>query len=433
MTCRDWSSSLFPASFKGVPFRIESDEESGGRRLVVHQFPNRDEPFVEDLGEDKRSYELTAYVASDLADVEALALIAACTSRGAGVLVLPMQGPVMVHCESAKRSRERDKAGYVAIELKFVREGAQGALATVSSLAQAVFDAAGTLGGVIGIALAAATVTRGLISSVSQSATEDARTGVAAIEAVRGEVPVDPATSAKVRDALGGLYDAAPMAFSRREPAPDDVAAFLATPRGRAVADLSDDPAGVAGWGQGVVEAARTLADGMSPADAVRAFRDLVGDPEPAVQGATPTRQAMDQNAQVIAQTVRLAAIVAMAEAMVRQDYAARPEAIAARAVIAETIEREQVATVGAAGADLYVALENLRGLVVAQLTKRIIDLAPVMTIEARVSMPSLWWAWRIHGDPLRAAELVARNAVPVPALMPLVFEALSDRAAGAR
>src|SRR4051812_3571767 len=81
---RDWLKTLWPASYKGVPFYVEWDEEEGRRRIVEHEFPMRDDPFLEDLGEGVRHYRVDAYVASDGADGEAAAVIAVCAMRGPG-------------------------------------------------------------------------------------------------------------------------------------------------------------------------------------------------------------------------------------------------------------------------------------------------------------------------------------------------------------
>jgi len=124
---RDWLKTLWNASYKGTPFFVEKDEEDGGRRIVVHQFPMRDDPFLEDLGEDKRGFEVTAYVASDSADTDAGSLVATCATRGAGVLVLPTHGPITVRCLNFARERSKDKHGYIAFSLKFIREGAASA------------------------------------------------------------------------------------------------------------------------------------------------------------------------------------------------------------------------------------------------------------------------------------------------------------------
>jgi prophage DNA circulation protein len=58
--------------------------------------------------------------------------------------------------------------------------------------------------------------------------------------------------------------------------------------------------------------------------------------------------------------------------------------------------------------------------------TRTIVDLAPVIEVEANAPLPAIVHAWRLYSDPLRAGELVARNNVPHPAFMPLTFEALA-------
>jgi hypothetical protein len=41
---RDWLASLWPASYMGVAFFFDSDDEKGGRGPKVHEFPGRDDP-----------------------------------------------------------------------------------------------------------------------------------------------------------------------------------------------------------------------------------------------------------------------------------------------------------------------------------------------------------------------------------------------------
>jgi hypothetical protein len=52
-----WRDALLPAMFDGCPFHVESGGQAGGRRIVVHQFPKRDDPYAEDMG--RRATELT--------------------------------------------------------------------------------------------------------------------------------------------------------------------------------------------------------------------------------------------------------------------------------------------------------------------------------------------------------------------------------------
>src|SRR5581483_10553408 len=126
--CRDWLATLWPASFKGFPFFLDSDEEEGGRSLKVHEFPHRDDPFVEDLGQAPRIFKGSAYISGDLADIEALAFSELLASPGSGILMLPSRGPVQVRCKTFARKNEKDKLGYIAYSVEFVREGAPLAL-----------------------------------------------------------------------------------------------------------------------------------------------------------------------------------------------------------------------------------------------------------------------------------------------------------------
>ncbi len=143
---RDWPATLWPASFMGVPFWVERDHATTGRRISVTSFPGVDEPFNEDLGRIARTVEITGYFIGDVSDRGMTALETACESdAGVGVLVLPAQGPIQARCETIKRDRMRDKMGRFGFEAKFVREGLSSPLAPAEYLAQLAFDAAGTL------------------------------------------------------------------------------------------------------------------------------------------------------------------------------------------------------------------------------------------------------------------------------------------------
>lgn len=138
---RNWMADLWPTSFKGVHFWAERDKHSFGKRLVVHEFPGRDDPFIVDLGAKAQTFDFTAYFIGDTSDREADALVQAFLSGGPGPLVLPAQGPVMARAHTAQRDREKDKEGYFAFSMQFHLEGAANALSPINLLGQLVFDA----------------------------------------------------------------------------------------------------------------------------------------------------------------------------------------------------------------------------------------------------------------------------------------------------
>jgi prophage DNA circulation protein len=142
---RDWEATLWPASFGGVPFFVEKDKATFGKKVVIHEFPERDDPFVEELGQSARHFDLNAYLASDLADISADALVAMLTAAGPQMLVMPDQGPVLCIFKNGQRDRERDRMGYIGFSLAFVKQGAPSAVISVDFLGQMVVDAVGIL------------------------------------------------------------------------------------------------------------------------------------------------------------------------------------------------------------------------------------------------------------------------------------------------
>jgi prophage DNA circulation protein len=143
---RDWMATLWPASFMGVPFWVEDDGATTGRRVSTTSFPGVDEPFNEDLGRKARYIEISGYFIGDVSDGQMTALEAVCDGVStAGTLVLPAQGPIQARCEDIKRNRKRDKMGRFGFTAKFVREGLGSPLAPSEFLAQLAFDAVGAL------------------------------------------------------------------------------------------------------------------------------------------------------------------------------------------------------------------------------------------------------------------------------------------------
>jgi prophage DNA circulation protein len=168
----------------------------------VHTFPNRDDPYVEDLGEEPRLYSGSAYVHGDNADGLASTLKAALASRGAGILVVPYFGPVTVHLQTFERTTQRDQMGYVAFELKFVRKGASSGLVSVPLLQSVAFQAADTVANVLGQLFPQTIATLGRPDSVVSAVTDTLSQGAAAIDVLRQSYAIDPAVSALVRDAI---------------------------------------------------------------------------------------------------------------------------------------------------------------------------------------------------------------------------------------
>jgi prophage DNA circulation protein len=123
---RDWLTTLRRASFRGVSFHVEAEDNVVGRRVAVHDISGGEAPVTEDMGALAREFSVAAYVAGDAADRVGLTLEAACGAPGPSLLMLPMDAARLMHCVGCRRHREKDRAGYVAYDLAFVEAGAAG-------------------------------------------------------------------------------------------------------------------------------------------------------------------------------------------------------------------------------------------------------------------------------------------------------------------
>src|SRR6516225_8058840 len=66
-----WRDALLPAMFDGCPFFVEAGSQSGGRRIVTHQFPKRDMPYSEDMGRRATEFQVRGYVIAYVHDAPA--------------------------------------------------------------------------------------------------------------------------------------------------------------------------------------------------------------------------------------------------------------------------------------------------------------------------------------------------------------------------
>jgi hypothetical protein len=122
-----WRLQLLPATFNGVVFHVEHQGRSGGRRVVLHEYPKRNTPYAEDMGRSAFRYQVTGYLIGPSYNVTKRALISALDNSEGGVLVDPyLAEPLNCICERYTVSETRERGGYCAFEMSFVELGSPG-------------------------------------------------------------------------------------------------------------------------------------------------------------------------------------------------------------------------------------------------------------------------------------------------------------------
>jgi prophage DNA circulation protein len=166
-----WRDGVVQGSFRGVPFQWDETGGDHGRRLVKHEFPNRDTAEGEDLGRKSRSFTLDVFILKPSFPAYQAArdaLIAACEQPGTGQLVHPTKGTMTVFCEGCRWRESTDQMGKCDFSLTFWDPGSvtftAGAIAP--DRAAAVDSAALTLQLDLAASFLAAFATLGFIAAV---------------------------------------------------------------------------------------------------------------------------------------------------------------------------------------------------------------------------------------------------------------------------
>ena len=111
---------LQPASFKGVSFLVRSESLSdGGRKIVLHDYPNSSQRYVEDLGQLPPRFKIEAFVQGDNWKERADALERVLNESGVGKLVMPTFGSISLYALPYVKDASQQSVGIISFRLDF--------------------------------------------------------------------------------------------------------------------------------------------------------------------------------------------------------------------------------------------------------------------------------------------------------------------------
>ncbi len=414
-----WRDQLRIASFRGAAFHVRDLGGKGGRRGPLHEFPQRDDPWFEDLGRSARAWPVEGYVIGPGYIAARDRLLAALEAEGPGTLVLPWHAPRQAVCREFEYSESQREGGWCTFRIGFAEPGERpkpvektDTRAEVAAKAdaaraelEAAFAAAWTVAGLPGFvaaeaagwlrtlaALASRPLAGGGGAGAARAALAEAATALASGAeglATAAELP------AKVTGLAGTVRRAAVPAES---PDATDTIAALARPK------AARTPA---------LDALDALTGGFAPAAA----------PSPVL---TTARRAALANAAALERLVAGSAALERARAALAVPLDSYQAASALRSRVVAALDAE-IARAGDEARDgAYLAMTSLRGAVIADLTARGAGLAPIVPYALGAPLPALALAHRLYQDADRAEDLAARNPCWHPAFLPASGEALS-------
>lgn len=390
-----WRDRYQAASFRGVGFRVKRSDAEFGRRTVVHEYPQRDEPYPEDLGRKARKFGFEAFIIGVDYDKDRDALIEALEAQGPGLLVHPYYGRRTVVLASPARVSESpaDEGGIARFSLEFVEAGDNVEPSARPDTVSAVESAADAAQEANAEEFAETHSVDGLPEFAEKSAIDVAKDAVAVLDEARAAIVPDLSFMTDYMAAAGKLSSG--------------------------LANLIRGPVDLANQVLGLVAGLRGLARG--PLSALAALRKLFGygtassqrQAIRAILATTPVRLAQATNQAAMTNLVRRGAVIEAARASSAVTFDSYDQAVALRDELVGLIDAE-VEGVDAAGngvsEPLYTALTALRVAVVKDITARGADLARVTYATLPATLPALVVAYRLYGDATRDAEVATRN-----------------------
>ncbi|MDK8187781.1 MULTISPECIES: DNA circularization N-terminal domain-containing protein [Sphingomonas] len=434
--------NLLPASWRGVPFAVTDHVTTVTRRQAVHEYPDREDVWTEDMGRGATRYRVRGFiVAHDPVysggpiDLQRLALLTAAKAKGPGVLIHPTLGILTVNCDAISLGEALDGATYSTIELSFVESGRR-------SFPSLSLDGLTVSSTVITAAAGAAQAVRLL----SLGGTGSAGSATGALPSVTGQWSDQVAAAGADATALSRLATALPGNLGRYSrgatagylssitagPSTIDQLVALASRQRATIAaaaeSLNDT---VAGLTVGATEAdyaiavatllAALAAACADPADALRLLTQLLAYTPVSVDAATAPGRA-------VTALFKLSVTIELTRAAAAYQPSSYEDAFARLVEVTAAIDVAIDAAGNAAQDGLYTALRTLRAAVVEDLRTRGASLAHVRTFTVAAPLPALALAQRLYRNAGRADELVgeAGDACVSPLFMPTNIQALA-------
>jgi prophage DNA circulation protein len=373
-----WLQKFRQVSFRGVPFFIDNVDSQFGRRIVTHEYPQRDKPFSEDLGRRARRFSVAGYLVGGDYGLARDKLIAAVEQPGPGELVHPYQGTIQVVCEGFTVRERRQDGGYCEVSLTFVESGENAFPAAITNPSTAV----------------------------DLSATVAQNTAKSVFERIYDLAQLPEFVRTEMKDAAERLLGPVDRLLSASGEFADGLARFK-----QDLSSLIFQPRALAA---GFLEVIQDITDLVGKNKSTSAtLHEMATDVLRLVPETTGTRQRQARAQNAMEAMVRQMAVAEHARVISGQEYTSYQEALTSRQQLTDEID----AVSESAADEVYVELQAVRAKLVQALPNP--KLPDIQVITMRQATPAIVLAYQLYGNPLRDSDMTARNRIRHPGFIP--------------
>lgn len=383
-----FSQNLRPATWRGIAFEVDSTDLGAGRRTQLHEYPQRDKPWVEDLGRAARELSFEGFVVGPDYVAQANALLAALEEPGPGTLVHPWFGTLTVSLKELARVSFNAQLGFARLSMSFVESG------------ELAFPQAGSSTPSLS-RIAAQNIETAAVADFANFFTVDGFQDFVGLDAIASITNA----FATVTSAGVGLDF---LNFSSRAASSlQSAISFLTNPQSLGLSIVAF---------LGLTPYVNTTRRWQAVANAlVRLAGQSAFAPPAAPVVYTPSRQQSYVNTVATQALVRQALLAQAVGASSLGEAAVYQDTIELRNNINAALDAESLN----ASSTAYTALVDARATVWRDLTERARDTARLTSITPAETTPAIVLAYDYYADATRATDIVARNRLRHPGFVP--------------
>lgn len=386
----EWRNNLRPASFRGVSFKVESHELSGGRRGVQHEYAQKEKPYTEDTGRKGRQFTVEGYIVGTDYFGDRDDLLAALEAEGPGELIHPYLGRQVVNCFDFKISESARDGGLVTVRMTFAESGDVEFPAASADTTYLVDQSAGT-------------------------AIDKAKSDFSdkfSISGLPGFV-IDDATR-KIND-FSSLLEKSSNSFSFGNDKVANLAYAIRGLKGNAL-DLMSTPSKLADAMASTMNLLTQASNDVKEIySAMRGFFGFGSEDIP-IPITTSTRQKQQDNRSAMDQFIQIVAVSEGARASTQIEFENTADAIEVRDTLNDKTDELMEQDISD---DMFMDLQDLRSQVVGAIPPPDRAIATIVTIKNQKTMPSLVLTYDLYENPQFESDLVKRNKLRHPGFVP--------------
>lgn len=442
-------SQISAASYGGIPFAVRSMRTSFGRRYAVHEYPFREDGWLEDTGKKLARLSISGFLVEDslvygggsvTAQRDRFVILCCAKDAPPRTLVHPTFGnmPNML-CVNIEFD-ETLSMTEIGVTFTFMKAGVRAYPKTTVTTAAASINNASLTGiaALLNFVKTTATAIQAGAAVVQQAVSTAVgwyQFAVTAVNDVKNIIGAVSTLSGNLGRLFGGANNGYAGANVQALPSvtADDLLSQAAANRSLVMAAglvlqvAAANPSDSTDLGAAVQGLMSTLAATASdPADAVGMLSTMAQyQPAPV---ATPGQIGVAMSTMQVALSAlfRRCALSQLAVSLTTYQPSSQNDAETVLSNATALFDSE-ITVAGDAGDDeSYLALRALRQSMIADLTSRAANLSPISTFTFQAALPSLALSQRIYRDPTREAGLVQQASPRHPAFMPTSFQALS-------